>query len=259
MKKKKAVALLMAVVMSVTTVPVESFAMETDSQLVSEEMLLSGAEEIQSEELLPEETEDMFTDEGNLPSEENTEEMPPLENVEDTEIFVDDIPETETEQEQEEIFVDDQEETAESAGNSQGELLTPTPELQEDFADGADSALEASAQEFTYTIKNNKICITKWNGTAADLIIPDSIEEKPVTEIASGAFENAAALETVTLPAQSIRLRNNAFKNCTALRQVTIQKNMDDMDEDPFSGCTSLKTIVLSREISEMIRWRTGK
>ena len=264
MKKKKAVALLMAVVMSVTTVPVESFAMETDSQLVSEEMFLSGAEEIQSEELILEETEDMFTDEGNLSSEENTEEMPPLENVEDTpledtEIFVDDIPETETEQEQEEIFVDDQEETAESAGNFQEELLTPTPEPQEDFADGADSALEASAQEFTYTIKNNKICITKWNGTAADLLIPDSIEEKPVTEIASGAFENAATLETVTLPAQSIRLRNNAFKNCTALRQVTIQKNLDDIGDEPFFGCTSLKTIVLSRDISEMTWRRTKK
>lgn len=264
MKKKKAVALLMAAVMSVTAIPIESFAMEADSQQVSEELVLSGAEEIPSEEVSSEETEDIFTDEGNLPSEENMDEMPPLENVEEipseeTEIFVDDIPETETDQEQEEIFVDDQEETAESTDNAQEELLTPTPEPREDFADGADSALEASAQEFTYSIKNNEICITKWNGTAADLIIPDSIEEKPVTEIASGAFENAAALETVTLPAQSIRLRNNAFKNCTALRQVTIQKNMDDMDEDPFSGCTSLKTIVLSREISEMIRWRTGK
>lgn len=255
MKKKKAVALLMAAVMSVTAIPIESFAMEADSQQVSEELVLSGAEEIPSEEVFSEETEDIFTDEGNLPLEENVEEMP----SEETEIFVDEIPETETDQEQEEIFVEDQEETAESVGNTQEELLTPTPKPQEDFADGADSVLEASAQEFTYTINNNRICITKWNGTGADLIIPDSIEEKPVTEIASGAFENAATLETVVLPAQSIRLRNNAFKNCTALRQVTIQKDMEDLEEDPFPGCTSMRTIALGREVSKIIRWTSGK
>lgn len=67
MKKKKAVALLMAAVMSVTAIPIEAFAMEADSQQVSEELVLSGAEEIPSEEVFSEETEDIFTDEGNLP------------------------------------------------------------------------------------------------------------------------------------------------------------------------------------------------
>ena len=91
MKKKKAVALLMAAVMSVTAIPIESFAMEADSQQVSEELVLSGAEEIPSEEVFSEETEDIFTDEGNLPLEKNVEE----------------IPSEETDQEQEETFVED--------------------------------------------------------------------------------------------------------------------------------------------------------
>lgn len=113
--------------------------------------------------------------------------------------------------------------------------------------------------DFTYQIKNDQVYITKWSGSEADLVIPDTIEEKPVVEIASGAFENAEHLETLVLPDQNVYLRKNAFTGCVNLRQVTIQQDLKDIDESTFEGCDSLTTIRLGQAVSNLVRGRDGK
>ena len=46
----------------------------------------------------------------------------------------------------------------------------------------------AVSGDFTYTDRGDTITITRYNGTGGDIIIPDTIDGKPVTTIGSYAF-----------------------------------------------------------------------
>ncbi len=103
---------------------------------------------------------------------------------------------------------------------------------------------------FIYRVDGERVMITGWTGSQKDLVIPDTIEEKPVTEIASGAFANGTILETVTLPAQEVTIREKAFENCGNLRQVKVQRNIKNIERLAFTGCDALTSVVLGTEVS---------
>ena len=72
-----------------------------------------------------------------------------------------------------------------------------------------------------YITDENTITISGYTGSG-DLVIPDIIDGKRVTEIGGQAFYGSKTITGVTIPDSVTRIENYAFKNCTNLKNITL-------------------------------------
>jgi len=66
-----------------------------------------------------------------------------------------------------------------------------------------------------------------------------------VTEIASGAFDGAAKLKSISMGDNVTTLGVMTFRNCTALKDVKLPSGLGYLPSGTFSGCKSLENIRL--------------
>lgn len=76
--------------------------------------------------------------------------------------------------------------------------------------------------DFTYELNEagTGVVITAYNGSDAEVIVPDTINNIPVTEIGAEAFMGNTTMKKITLPQTIERIGVRAFKNCTALSEM---------------------------------------
>ncbi len=81
---------------------------------------------------------------------------------------------------------------------------------------------EEPHDEFTYAVNEagTGVVIVKYHGNDAAVVIPDSIDGMPVTEIGDEAFLNNSALTSITVPQTVERIGARAFKGCTRLQEM---------------------------------------
>ena len=71
--------------------------------------------------------------------------------------------------------------------------------------------------DFTYEIAEDGIVIVAYTGSAADVVVPETIDGQPVVKIGDSAFEGNATLKSIDLPDTITVIGKAAFKNCTSL------------------------------------------
>ena len=106
----------------------------------------------------------------------------------------------------------------------------------------------ASAQtegDFAYSVTDGKATITAYAGSAAELILPDTLGGYPVEAIGVCAFRNASLLTRVVIPEGITTICSNAFLRCTSLEQLLIPASVVRIDTHAFYACAALKQIVL--------------
>ena len=131
-----------------------------------------------------------------------------------------------------------------------------------------DSAVSEASGDFEYTVKNNEITITKYTGSEAQVVIPDSIDGYKVAQIGDYAFSQNGKINKVTVPQtvyrigssafsespnlESVQLSDSvenigsmAFEECINLREVKLPKSLYTICEETFYGCESLESITL--------------
>ncbi|MDD6203898.1 MAG: leucine-rich repeat domain-containing protein [Firmicutes bacterium] len=130
------------------------------------------------------------------------------------------------------------------------------------------------ASDFLYKkhMDDDDIYIVKYIGTAVDVVIPDSIDNKLVSGIGKHAFRNSDIksvdipktvvsigieafcecknLETVKFGANTVGILERAFYNCTSLKEVYLPKTLRLLERDAFSGCTSLETLFVPASLT---------
>ena len=81
----------------------------------------------------------------------------------------------------------------------------------------------ADTAEYTFTLNDagDGYVVTGYTGSDTAVKVPDWYNQKPVTEIGSGAFQGNTRITSVSLPSTITRIGEAAFKNCTALSSVT--------------------------------------
>ncbi len=85
-----------------------------------------------------------------------------------------------------------------------------------------------------------------------NLVIPDKIEEKPVSDIKENAFNGTNAVKSVQIPSSVINVKAEAFKGCPALATVTFAPSESSvtLGKGAFQNCTKLKTLNFPTQIS---------
>ncbi len=81
-------------------------------------------------------------------------------------------------------------------------------------------------------------------GNVEKLVIPETIDGKPVEMIGMSAFAGNKTVKEVAIPDSVVSIASSAFKDCSSLTKVSfgINPGLTDIYGDAFAGCTSLKS-----------------
>jgi len=106
-------------------------------------------------------------------------------------------------------------------------------ELKEDFAHTPKEAIAYTPKEdFAYSERNGKITITGYNGEAKNVVIPDRINNIPVTTIGGSSFAGMR-LTNITIPDTITCIEGSAFYR-NKLTNVTIPRSVTDIGWGAF-------------------------
>lgn len=106
------------------------------------------------------------------------------------------------------------------------------------------------ANWFTYTESDVEKTITGYTGSFSEIVIPDIIEDCPVTSIGGSAFANITDLTSVTIPESVVEIGNDAFAYCSGLTSVHIPDSVTSIGTGAFYFCEGLSSITLPDSVT---------
>ena len=116
------------------------------------------------------------------------------------------------------------------------------------------SSVNASdINDLTYIVNGEEVQITYCSEDASgDLVIPETIEAKPVTSIGVRAFSDCVNLHSITIPDSLIIINASAFYNCSSLTNITFGKNskLNNIANNAFTYCSALRSITIPESVN---------
>ena len=82
------------------------------------------------------------------------------------------------------------------------------------------SSAPARTPDFAYENNENGVTVLGYKGGESVLVIPDTIEGKPVTAIANSAFKGMTGLKAVSVPDTVTSIGRSAFEGCKTLTSL---------------------------------------
>ncbi|MCL2545183.1 MAG: leucine-rich repeat domain-containing protein [Clostridia bacterium] len=104
--------------------------------------------------------------------------------------------------------------------------------------------------EFKLNVALRGIEITKYNGTAEKVRIPETVEGSPVTGIGSSAFEGNSGITYVYIPDSVTSIGARAFMYCANLTDVIIPQNVVSIGQGAFCGVTGLTSVTIPGSVT---------
>ncbi|MGN1457516.1 MAG: leucine-rich repeat protein [Acutalibacteraceae bacterium] len=115
------------------------------------------------------------------------------------------------------------------------------------------NAAETTASDFEYQINGDgTLDITRYRGSAENLVIPSVIDGVTVKSIGEQAFQDCTNLKSVTIPDSVQEISRYAFSGCTGLTSVKMSKNLIKTGFCAFKGCTELTSITIPDTIKKI-------
>ena len=91
--------------------------------------------------------------------------------------------------------------------------------------------------DFEYIENSNSgITISKYTGNDINLVIPESIDGKAVTQIGRDVFARKQNLISVKIPGGVTIIENQAFRDCQSLTTVDLPPRLTSIQNAAFSG-----------------------
>lgn len=113
--------------------------------------------------------------------------------------------------------------------------------------------LEITGGSLYYVIENGKITITRFNGTAPEVRLPERIEGVPVAGIGKKAFLSRKNLRRVFLPDGLEEIGDWAFAYCGALKEAVLPCGEVRFGRAVFMECGSLERLTGTHAQGELL------
>ncbi len=95
--------------------------------------------------------------------------------------------------------------------------------------------LDDGTVEITRNLKKNR----------EEIIIPNKIENKPVTNIGAYVFNNSYVIKNIVIPDSIINIDEGAFSGLYNLQSITIPNSVAEIGDVAFSADTSLESVTI--------------
>lgn len=107
------------------------------------------------------------------------------------------------------------------------------------------TACAETEEDFVYTVNEDGagVTVTGWNGTDAEVVIPDTLGGLPVTAIGRRAFAIKEQITSVSVPDSITIIPEGAFNACTGLTEIDLPDTLTCIENDAFCGCSALRSI----------------
>lgn len=106
--------------------------------------------------------------------------------------------------------------------------------------------------DYTYTVIDNKVTITGFEGKPVFIDIPEIIDGYHVTEIRDNAFYECDTLRHITLPNTIEKIGHHSFYACFSLESIVIPDSVTEIGIGCFCGCSALSSVTLSENITKL-------
>lgn len=90
-------------------------------------------------------------------------------------------------------------------------------------------------EDFEYEFEDGSVVITGYTGSDLEIVIPDSIENRPVTVIGKEAFEEYD-MKSVVIPESVIEIQDSAFNCCRSLEEITTSSTLQIVASNAFES-----------------------
>ncbi len=120
------------------------------------------------------------------------------------------------------------------------------------FADGGE-AVRVVYENITYEIKDGQakaVSADKYQ-IWGEIIIPQSVEGCPVTELDDSAFRGIG-MTKVEVPEGVKKIGNGAFNYCDNLEEISLPESLEIIGKYAFANCSMLKEISLPKGLREI-------
>lgn len=106
-------------------------------------------------------------------------------------------------------------------------------------------------EDFEYEFNDGTVTITGYTGTDLEIVIPDTIEERPVTVIGKHAFSEYD-MTSIVLPDTVTAIEYGAFDYCKLLEKIDIPDSVTHISSEAFRGCENLKEVNLGKGLTKI-------
>ena len=94
-----------------------------------------------------------------------------------------------------------------------------------------------------YEIREDGVILTGYRGRDIMLVIPERLEDRPVTVIGKKAFLGAKELQQLFLPESIVSIQDWAFACCSALTTLVLPRKKIDTGQGILKDCSRLRQI----------------
>ena len=112
-------------------------------------------------------------------------------------------------------------------------------------------------EDFQYTDNGTEITIDYYFGSGDEfgaVVIPDSIDRKPVTRIGDYSFRGRNEVTSVLIPGSVTSIGDHAFENCDGLTGMTIPGSVTSIGEGAFLYCPGLTSVTIPASVSHIAK-----
>ncbi len=103
--------------------------------------------------------------------------------------------------------------------------------------------------DFTYSIEDKAVTITKYTGAGGAVTIPEKIAGVTVKEVGMSAFSKNLTLTEITIPSSVNSVGARAFYGCTNLTKVSFKHGVAFIGPYAFQACTKLTAVTFPSTI----------
>lgn len=103
-------------------------------------------------------------------------------------------------------------------------------------------------------INGDEVAIISFAGSykAHNISIPATIDDRPVTAIAEGAFRSMTNITGVVIPEGVTSIEKLAFSGCTTLKTVSLPSTLTSIGEAAFESCILLSTVTVPASVTKL-------
>ena len=94
--------------------------------------------------------------------------------------------------------------------------------------------------------------ILGYAGEEREIVLPETAEGLPVTEVGAEAFAGCGTLEKIRFPKGLKKIGSFAFGNCESLREAVLPESLTTLENGAFCGCTSLERVTFAGELKRL-------